>query len=127
MISHIKTTAVFGITAVTLGAFAAHGLKPHMDMAQLETFKTGSLYHFIHTLAMLMVAVGYKFWDDRNQSVLHQSFWMFCVGIILFSGSLYILSTRHLLGGDVWNFVGPITPIGGVFFILGWANLLRVK
>ncbi len=115
----IKITGMVGALAVILGAFAAHGLKQHLNDAQIDTFKTGSLYQFVHVLAMFIIALHIK-----ESPLLQRSFYLFLTGIILFSGSLYILSTKHLYGGDSWNFVGPVTPIGGVFFILGWLNLV---
>jgi len=118
---HIKIVAVLGSLAVAIGAFGAHGLEPYLDAKQVATFKTASLYHYIHLLVMLVIA----FKLNSTHKVLQTSFWLFFAGIILFSGSLYILSTKDLIGGDVWNFVGPITPIGGLFFILGWGNLFR--
>lgn len=114
--------AIMGALAVGIGAFGAHGLKPLLDFSQIETLKTATLYHFIHVLAML-VLVLYK----NKDKAATQSFFLFLGGIICFSGSLYIISTRHLIGGDVWHFVGPITPVGGLLFILGWLNLVRIK
>lgn len=122
MSTKIKIVAVLGALAVAIGAFGAHGLKPHLTELQLETFKTGSLYHFIHLMPLLLFSLL-----ADNSRVVQLSFYMFCIGILLFSGSLYILSTKHLYGGDMWNFVGPITPIGGLFFIVGWLNLIRYK
>ena len=118
----LKITAFFGATAVGLGAFAAHGLKPILDPGQMETFKTGVLYHFVHVLVMLVLSL----YANTNK-VSIRSFYLFSAGIICFSGSLYVLSTKHLYGGDMWNFIGPITPVGGVLFILGWLNLALIK
>jgi uncharacterized membrane protein YgdD (TMEM256/DUF423 family) len=127
MRSYFKIVALLGVVAVLLGAFAAHGLKPLLNASQIETFKTGSIYHFIHLSAMLAIAVAYRNTVESNRKLLNQSFWLFLAGIIFFSGSLYILSTRHLIGGDDWKIVGPITPIGGLFFIAGWGNLFRIS
>ena len=118
----LKIAAFFGATAVGLGAFAAHGLKPHLEPNQMETFKTGVLYHFVHVLAMLACALY-----SPKDKVFERSFYLFLAGIICFSGSLYIISTKHLYGGDTWNFIGPITPVGGVLFTLGWINLTLIK
>jgi uncharacterized membrane protein YgdD (TMEM256/DUF423 family) len=118
----LKIVAILGALAVGIGAFGAHGLKPLLSTIQMETFKTASLYHFVHVLPMLMIA-----FYNKEQKVLNQCFTLFFAGILCFSGSLYIISTKHLIGGDVWNFVGPITPVGGLFFILGWLNFLRVR
>ncbi|MBK9736320.1 MAG: DUF423 domain-containing protein [Saprospiraceae bacterium] len=116
-------SAILGAIAVALGAFGAHGLKPLLDTTQLETFKTASLYHFIHLVAMMVLALI----PQHNDKVISLSFRLFFVGIILFSGSLYALSTKSLIGGDMWNFLGPLTPIGGLAFIAAWLNLIRYK
>lgn len=122
MNKQLKIVAILGALAVGIGAFGAHGLKPLLSSDQLETFKTASFYHFIHVLPMLLITLY-----NKEQKVLNQCFTLFLAGIICFSGSLYIISTKHLIGGDVWNFMGPITPVGGLFFILGWLNFLRVR
>ena len=122
MDNKIKIVAILAALGVGIGAFGAHGLKPYLDVAQTETFKTATLYHFIHIVAMLTIAM-----NSTRSKVNNLSFYLFLAGVVCFSGSLYILSTRHLYGGDTWNFVGPITPIGGLLFIFGWLNLLRVK
>lgn len=120
----IQIAAFLGAFAVGLGAFGAHGLKALLEPEQLENFKTGILYHFIHTLAMLCIVALYNFHPIR---VIQQSFILFSVGILLFSGSLYLLSCRDILGIQDWTFLGPITPIGGLSFILAWLNLMRFK
>ncbi len=101
-----------GATAVALGAFAAHGLKQIISEDQLRIFHTGVEYHFYHTFALFAVA----FLSEKiNSKVINFSGWLFTAGIILFSGSLYLLATLPSL---YW--VGIITPIGGLCFILGW-------
>ncbi|MBK8516431.1 MAG: DUF423 domain-containing protein [Saprospiraceae bacterium] len=122
MNKYLKISAIVGALSVGIGAFGAHGLKPFLDANQLETFKTGIFYQFIHVIVMFSIALNIKSYQN-----MARSFYLFLVGIIFFSGSLYILSTKHLYGGTIWNFVGPITPIGGIFFIAGWLNLLFVK
>lgn len=123
MNKYINSVAVVGIFAVAIGAFGAHGIEPHLDAKQIATFKTASMYHYLHLLAMMVIAFHLK----ENDKVLKTSFWAFLIGIALFSGSLYLLSTKHLIGGEVWNFLGPITPLGGLVFIIGWANLIRYR
>ena len=122
MNNKIKIVAILGALAVGIGAFGAHGLKPFLDANQTETFKTATLYHFVHVMPMLILAL----WSKESK-VTNLSFYLFLTGILCFSGSLYILSTKHLYGGESWNFVGPVTPIGGLFFIAGWFNLLRMS
>lgn len=120
--SKIKIVAIMGAFAVILGAFGAHALKPNLNDAQTDVFRTAILYHFVHLMPMLVISIL-----SSSSKVLHVSFYLFLAGIICFSGSLYLLSTKHLLGGEFWQVVGPITPIGGLLFIAGWLNLLRWK
>ena len=122
MNTKIKIVALLGALAVGIGAFGAHGLKPYLDLSQTETFRTATLYHFVHILPMMFIALM-----PSKSKVANLSFYLFFVGTVCFSGSLYLLSTKHLLGGDAWSFVGPITPVGGLLFILGWLNLWRIE
>ena len=115
----ILTAAFFGMVAVILGAFGAHGLEGKVSDSQLETWETANRYHFYHTLALLFLST---FSRAKSQSI-RLSFIAFTVGILLFSGSLYIFSTRELLGITQVSMLGPITPIGGLFFIIGWIGL----
>jgi uncharacterized membrane protein YgdD (TMEM256/DUF423 family) len=120
---YLRAIAIFGAIAVIVGAFGAHALKDSLaKVGHLETYKTGSFYHFVHTCVLLGIYIMIKI-DDHK--VWRQSFMLMCLGIVMFSGSLYILSTRHMIGGDFWKFVGPITPIGGLFLVAGWLNMLR--
>lgn len=115
----ILTASLFGLLAVILGAFGAHGLEGKVSDYQLDTWKTANQYHFYHTLALLFLST---FSRAKNASI-RLSFIAFTVGIFFFSGSLYLLSTKHLIGIDNASFLGPITPIGGLFFIIGWIGL----
>lgn len=115
------------LTAVALGAFGAHGLKAIISETSLEVFKTGVFYQFIHALAIFIVVILRKIFDLEK---LKTSIIFFIIGILFFSGSLYLLSTRETTGLAV-SFLGPITPIGGLFFMLGWGfiafEILRSK
>jgi len=115
----IIIASLFGILAVILGAFGAHGLKELLSPAQLDTWHTAVQYHFYHTLALLFLATFSRF---RSRSINAAS-WFFTFGILFFSGSLYLLSARDLLSFQL-SFLGPVTPIGGALFILGWMSLL---
>lgn len=115
----ILVAALFGMLAVILGAFGAHGLEGKISDYHLNTWKTANQYHFYHTLALLFLST---FSRAKNSSI-RVSFIAFTVGIVLFSGSLYVLSVRSLLGIDGWSFLGPITPLGGLCFIIGWIGL----
>lgn len=106
--------AVSGMLAVMLGAFGAHGLKKTITPEMLEIFKTGVQYQFYHTIALLAVGILMSF----NQSkALKWSANLFMAGIILFSGSLYLLAISGIKA------FGAITPLGGIAFITGWILL----
>ncbi len=100
--------------AVALGAFGAHGLRQRLTPEMLSVFEVGVRYHVYHAFALFAVA-----WISiRNPGTLAQtSGWAFVVGIVLFSGSLYLLA----LTGTKW--LGAITPLGGVAFLVGWVLL----
>lgn len=109
--------SVAAAIAVLLGAFGAHALKEKLAPDQLQVFETGVRYQFYHAFALIVVGLlAEKF----SSPLLNYSGWLFFLGIIFFSGSLYLLSTRNLLGIENWKFLGPITPLGGLCFIVGW-------
>ena len=112
----IVIAAINGFLGVALGAFAAHSLAAYFsDKPRLEAnFKTGVQYHFYHAFALLAVAFAAK---QFTSSLIPVAGWLFLLGIILFSGSLYVLS----LTGKRW--LGAITPLGGVAFLAGWVCL----
>ena len=106
-----------GFISVSLGAFGAHGLEELLSADLLSTFQTGVEYHMYHSLALLGTAVlAMQFPTEKS---LRLSGILFLLGIVFFSGSLYVLA----LSGIRW--LGAITPIGGVFFLAAWANLVR--
>lgn len=107
---------VAGFTAVALGAFAAHGLRARLAEEALSAFQTGVQYQMYHALVLIAVALMAKVFGQS--AALLASSWLFLLGIVLFSGSLYILA----VGGPRW--LGPITPLGGLCFLLGWLALL---
>ncbi len=117
----IITASILGITAVILGAFGAHGLKPVISAESLEAYRTGVSYQFYHTFAIL--ACGILYHITHNKAFLLASKF-FLVGIILFSGSIYFLSTRQYTCIEELGFLGPITPLGGLTFIAGWVIIL---
>ena len=108
--------AINGFLGVALGAFAAHSLTAYFsDKPRLEAnFKTGVQYHFYHALALLGVAWSSTQWTS---ALIPLAGWLFLLGIILFSGSLYVLS----MTGKRW--LGAITPLGGLAFLAGWVCL----
>lgn len=116
----IIIASVFGMLAVILGAFGAHGLKKLVSIDQLDAWHTAVQYQFYHTFAMLFLATFSRF---RSRAI-NASSWFFTAGILLFSGSLYLISAKDILNIDSLSLIGPLTPIGGLFFILGWVSLL---
>ena len=107
--------AASGFLSVAMGAFGAHGLRDKLAPNLMSAYETGVLYQFIHTLAIISCCIlahqfGRAVW-------FHYAAFSFLVGIVLFSGSLYGLA----LTGFKW--LGPVTPIGGLFFLGGWAIL----
>jgi uncharacterized membrane protein YgdD (TMEM256/DUF423 family) len=110
----IVTASILLAFAVAIGAFGAHGLKAHLSEAMLQTWKTGVEYHFYHALGLLLIGVLSV---SMQSNLLNWSAIFLFAGIILFSGSLYILA----ITGIKW--LGAITPLGGISFIVGWVLL----
>lgn len=107
--------SINGFVAVALGAFAAHALRNSMEPTLLATFQTGVQYQMTHALAL--AAIGILSIQFPQNTLLKTSGFLFIVGILLFSGSLYALS----LSGIRW--LGAITPLGGLCFLAAWATL----
>jgi len=106
---------LFSGIAVILGAFAAHGLKAHVTAYHLEVFQTGVQYQFIHAAALIACGILLKISSsEKAQKYFSRAAICFIIGIFCFSGSLYALA----LTGIKW--FGPITPFGGLLFIIGW-------
>jgi uncharacterized membrane protein YgdD (TMEM256/DUF423 family) len=116
----LGTAGIFGLLAVALGAFGAHELQNMLLPNEKAVFDTASRYHFYHTLALVFVVILYSRDESR---MLRLAAYAFIDGIVLFSGSLYLLSTKNILGIASWSFLGPITPVGGLFFLIGWSIL----
>ncbi len=106
--------AVLSGLGVLIGAFGAHGLRDRVTVDMLAVFETGVRYHLIHGLAVLAVAWAASRWPG---AWIGAAGWLFVAGIVVFSGSLYILA---ISGARWW---GAVTPIGGVCFLAGWAAL----
>ncbi len=113
----LKTAAVIGLLSVALGAFAAHSLKGMVSERSLMTFETAVRYQFYHVLALL--ATGILFKEFKGKFLLWAGRF-FIFGIILFSGSLYILAIVQAAVQPGYNWIGAITPFGGLCFIIGW-------
>ncbi|MFK5986913.1 MAG: DUF423 domain-containing protein [Pseudomonadota bacterium] len=104
--------AIFAMLAVAFGAMGAHFLKNIIDAQALTVFQTASTYQMYHAFALILTALSLE--HTHNTKVLNIAGWLFLAGIILFSGSLYGLSLFGL------KYLGMITPIGGVCFIIAW-------
>ncbi|HCP41815.1 MAG TPA: DUF423 domain-containing protein [Cryomorphaceae bacterium] len=109
-----KHIAFSGALAVALGALGAHALKEVLEPSSLESYQVAVFYHLVHTLAILAVVQG---------NYIKLTVWLWTSGILLFSGSIYLLAVDELLGINL-SFIGPITPIGGLLFIAGWCSLI---
>ena len=118
--TYLITAAILGAVSVMLGAFGAHGLKTRMNAATFEIFETAVKYQFYHVFALLAVAIVSQFIPG---SLMSWSGRCFIIGIILFSGSLYLLSLFKMNGNETMNWLGAVTPFGGLFFIAGWILL----
>ncbi|SDN23605.1 Uncharacterized membrane protein YgdD, TMEM256/DUF423 family [Paenibacillus sp. yr247] len=107
--------SVNAFLSVALGAFGAHYLKQKLTPDKLDVFQTGVHYHMIHAIALILIALLSE--KLANSSMVNASGWAIFIGIILFSGSLYALSLTGL------KVFGPITPLGGLSFLIGWILL----
>lgn len=118
----VTAGAVLGGLAVALGAFGAHGLQQITgDEKILHGYQTGVQYQVYHALALLVVALLAHHYPGRW---MKWAGYCFIAGILLFSGSLYLLTFLKLQESGATRFIGPVTPLGGIFFISGWACLL---
>lgn len=109
------TGIVFGVLAVVLGAFGAHGLENRVDTASIQTFETGVRYQMYHALLLLILA-NIKQILEKDKKIIY---YVIVGGILLFSFSIYFLATNDLTAFD-FKTIGFITPIGGLFLISGW-------
>jgi uncharacterized membrane protein YgdD (TMEM256/DUF423 family) len=116
----IITASLFGIMAVILGAFGAHGVRERISPEEMKTWETAVQYHFYHIFALLFLST----FSRVRSRLISISYWFFTAGIVLFSGSLYLLAAKSLTGIAETAILGPITPIGGLCFIIGWIALL---
>ena len=114
-INHIIIGSFFCLMTVILGAFGAHALKDILDEYGQSIYNKAVIYQMFHGLGILFVAILNSFISESDLSVI---IYFFTIGIVLFSGSLYILAISKV------RWLGMLTPIGGVFFILGWVILI---
>jgi uncharacterized membrane protein YgdD (TMEM256/DUF423 family) len=117
----------FSLLSVVLGAFGAHALKALVSQEKLQIFETGVRYQFMHAIALIALSVygSQNEYKRGEQKVIGWSAHFFLIGIFLFSGSLYLLTLLSTTNYPMARFLGPITPLGGLCFILGWAFWIR--
>ena len=115
----IITAAILGIIAIILGAFGAHALKKVLSIEQLATFETGVRYQMYHALFLLFIGLLDNVTEKRKKTI----FLLVVFGVILFSGSIYLLATNDLTAFD-FKTIGFLTPIGGLLLIMAWGVLL---
>ncbi|MCU9613351.1 DUF423 domain-containing protein [Caldibacillus lycopersici] len=108
--------ALYGFLSVAFGAFGAHILEGRIDAKYIETWQTGVTYQMLHAGALLVIGILMN--KFPGSSLLNWSGWLMFVGVILFSGSLFVLSTTGI------KVLGAITPIGGVCFLVAWLLLM---
>ncbi|MFT6993401.1 MAG: uncharacterized membrane protein YgdD (TMEM256/DUF423 family) [Maribacter sp.] len=111
--------ALFGLTAIVFGAFGAHALKKIMSPEQLASFETGVKYQMYHALVLLMLSFNM----NLDTSLERYMVYCFILGTVLFSFSIYGLCISGAKGNK-WKFLGPVTPLGGLFLVVGWGLLL---
>ncbi len=113
----LVTASLIGALSVAMGAFAAHALRQMASADTVAIFETGVRYQFYHAFALLAVAVLYEHYPG---ALLQWAGNCFQIGIVLFSGSLYVMTALKASGSSVSQGVGVLTPFGGLFFIAGW-------
>jgi uncharacterized membrane protein YgdD (TMEM256/DUF423 family) len=113
----LATAAVLGATGVVLGAFGAHALRARLAPELLAAWQTGVLYHLLHSTVLLALAL----FSSATSRPITLPAALFTAGIVLFSGSLYLLTAL----GQRW--AGPITPLGGLCLIAGWLALFTLR
>ena len=111
----VVTATVLAAITIALGAFGAHGLKKLVDETLLSSYETGVRYQMYHVFALIILGIA----PGISESTKRWVFWFFILGILLFSGSIYLLTVRDYISLNT-TFLGPITPLGGLLFILGW-------
>ncbi len=115
----ISTGAVLGMIAIILGAFGAHALKKVLSMEELSTFETGVRYQMYHALFLIFIGII----NELSQKAKKIIYNLVVFGVLLFSGSIYVLATNSLTSFD-FKVIGFTTPIGGLLLILAWGVLL---
>lgn len=114
----LKAGASFAAVSVVLGAFGAHQLKEIIEAKDLVTWETACRYQMYHAFALILLSM-----ISSEHRYLKRAGFFFSLGIVLFSGSLYFIALKDVFSMNL-KFIGPLTPIGGLFFVVGWVTLL---
>lgn len=119
---------VLALLSVLFGAFGAHALKSLVAPDKLAIFETGVRYQFMHGLALILLSIfsQQNISNQPNEKRINGVAQLFLFGCLFFCGSLYLLTLQPLVGFNYSRIVGPITPLGGVLFMLGWASWIRL-
>jgi len=120
MNSRIRIAALLGLVGVVLGALGSHALKARLAPEALESFEVGVRYQMLHALLLLAVE-ALPILIERYKLIIAR---LVVSGVLTFSGSIYLLSTRAISGLDL-SFLGPVTPVGGLLLIAAWGVLIR--
>lgn len=118
MKKYLLIASISGATAVTMGALGAHKLATIIDTYSLQVFNKAVFYQFIHTLLLIIIVM----FNSSSKYLLYSARFI-VAGIILFSGSLYLLSLKSFFNSSIISILGPLTPVGGLCFILSWLTL----
>lgn len=115
MHKNLTITSILGIITIALGAFGAHALKTKLSADGLQSFETAVRYQFFHVIVLLFVNTYSGFTAKTKQQIS----WLFFIGILFFSGSIYAIQLASIPAKSIWF----ITPLGGLFFMIGWLML----
>ncbi len=118
MFKNLIITCFLGLTAVILGAFGAHALKESLTADQLLSFQTAVRYQMYHTIVLLFVNI----YDGFSAKQKNRISAVFFLGILFFSGSIYLIQLTKITAKSIWF----ITPLGGLFFIIGWISMIVI-
>lgn len=118
MFKNLIITSFLGLSAVILGAFGAHALKETLTAEQLLSFQTAVRYQMYHVLVLLFINI----YDGFSEKQKNRISYIFMLGILLFSGSIYVLQLTTITAKSIWF----ITPLGGLFMIIGWILMIVI-
>ena len=124
-VNYIKQIALSWAICISIGALGAHWLKTQLSADHLASFETGNRYHFYMNIALMLLVLLEQRFEIVNFNKIVK---IMMAGLLLFSGSIYILATKSIHGIEAVRFLGPVTPIGGVLMIISWVMLvLNIK